>query len=381
MSGAGGVSPARHAPDFSAVKVGAAFASTESKCEGVSERALALRGAFRVRFRSLSSRTPTGLTAPSAVVLVNLGSPAEPTREAVQAFLDEFLSDPLVVDLNPFLWWLIRKALILPRRSAKVAELYKSIWTPEGSPLIVESERARAALQRSAGPNVRVALAMRYGEPALPRVLRDLAREGHERIRVVPMFPQFSRSTTGSIEAALARIRPDLGPRVALDVVPPYFAHPGYIRALAASVREHRMQSAPAEHLVFSFHGLPVRFVESGDPYRDHCEATARALASALDLADGQWTLVWQSRFGREAWLQPAADVLVPELAKLHERLLIVCPGFTADCLETLEEIGQRLRHSVLAASGRELRVVPCLNARADWIEALADLALGSAAT
>ena len=308
-----------------------------------------------------------------ALVLVNLGSPAAPTAVEVEKFLEEFLSDRRVVDLNPWLWGLIRKRIILPRRRAPVARAYASIWTVEGSPLVMHARDLCAQLRKQVAQGMRVEFAMRYGAPSLRSVIETLAAEGLEHVRIVPLFPQFSESTTGSILAEMTAVIAGLSRPLSWDVVRSYHGDGDYISALAVGVRESLAQG-PIDHFVWSFHGLPVRYVERGDPYQQESETTARLLANELGLRDEQWSLVWQSRFGREKWLQPAADIFVPALAKSHRRVLLACPGFAADCLETLEEISQRLRESFRANGGEELRVVPCLNAHPAWVDALARL-------
>lgn len=292
---------------------------------------------------------------------------------AVREYLEAFLSDPLVVDSNRAVWWFVRRAIVLPRRSGAVAELYRSIWTAEGAPLLAYSRRQRGLLERELEPDYHVALAMRYGEPSLASAFEELARAGAREVLLCPLFPQYSRSTTGSIEHAAQTALARAGTALRISTIPPFFADPGYVAALAARVRECLAQG-PVDLHVFSFHGLPKRYVALGDPYQEHCEASARALAAALGLGSNEWTLVWQSRFGREEWLQPYADVIVPSLAREKPRVLVTCPGFVADCLETLEEVGVRLRAAFLAAGGRELRLTPCLNDHPLWIDALARL-------
>lgn len=313
--------------------------------------------------------TRTG-SAPIGVLYVNLGSPAAPTPAALRAFLDEFLGDPLVVDLNRALWFVIRKLFVLPLRAPKSAALYRNIWTPEGSPLIVYSRRFAAGLARELGPRYRVELAMRYGAPSIAERLEALVSAGCTRVILFTAFPQQSRATTGTVEREVARVLARLAPRPALDAVPPYFDDAGYVAALAARARA---TAADAAHHVFSFHGLPLSLIESGDPYRDHCEATARALAAALGLARDAWTLGYQSRFGRERWLEPDVTTFVPALAT-RGKLLLCAPSFTADCLETLEELGLRLREQVHAEGGGELVLAPCLNDDPAWVRAAAEL-------
>lgn len=308
---------------------------------------------------------------PRGVLVVNLGSPDAPTRPAVRRFLAEFLGDPLVVDLNPVLWWLLRHVVILPLRSGRSAALYRRIWTPEGSPLLVVSRRQRDALARRLGPGWRVALGMRYGNPSIRAGLDELAAAGCRDVFALSMFPQFSRPTTGSVEAALREelARRGAQPRVRLSA--PYFADPGFVGAQADLAREAADAAGGVDHHVLSFHGLPQRLVDAGDPYRDQCEATARALVERLGLGKGEWTLAFQSRFGREEWLRPYADEVVRELASSKRRVLVVCPAFTADCLETLDEIGNEMRASFRAAGGEELVLAPCVNDDPRWVEAM----------
>jgi len=291
----------------------------------------------------------------------------------VRRFLEEFLSDPLVVDLPRLRWWLLRRLVILPLRAPRSARAYRAIWTAQGAPLLVHSQRFAAALGRELGAGYRVAVGMRYGSPSIADGLAELARAGCERVLLFPAFPQQSRTTTGTVALEAGRASKHVRSAPVPSALAPYFADPGYVGALAARIREAR-GAKDVDHFVFSFHGLPVRLVAAGDPYRGHCEATARALARALDLADERWTLVYQSRFGREPWLEPDAARAVPELARKHRRVLLATPGFVCDCLETLEELGLRLCSAFLAAGGAELVLVPCLNDHPAWVRAAAAL-------
>ncbi|MSR62235.1 MAG: ferrochelatase [Planctomycetes bacterium] len=317
----------------------------------------------------LDSRAAT--STPLGVLYVNLGSPAAPTPAALRVFLDEFLGDPLVVDLNRALWFVIRRLIVLPLRAPKSAALYRNIWTPEGSPLIVYSRRFAAGLAQELGPRYRVELAMRYGSPSIAAGLAALVRAGCTRVLLFTAFPQQSRATTGTVEREVERVLAELMPRPELVRVPPYFDDAGYVAALAAGVRA---AGADVGHHVFSFHGLPVSLIEAGDPYRDHCEATAKALARALGLARDAWTLGYQSRFGRERWLEPDVTTFVPQLAAAKKRVLLCAPSFTADCLETLEELGLRLAEQVHAEGGGQLVLAACLNDDPAWVRAAAEL-------
>jgi ferrochelatase len=327
---------------------------------------------------------PTEITprAPAkvGVLLVNLGSPASPSVRDVRRYLRQFLSDRRVVDLPRWFWLPLLNLVILPIRARKSAHAYSIVWTKAGSPLVSISARQAAKLRARLGSGFDVELAMRYGEPSIEDGVHALRARGCEPVVLLSMFPQTSDATTGSVEAeflrALAMPRPPASPRAPASqpttlVLPPWFEDAHYIAALEESARAAVAQR-PVSHWVFSFHGLPERYVRRGDPYRDHCESTARALAARMRLAKQDWSIAFQSRFGPEPWLQPYADVLVPALAAQHARVAIVMPGFTADCLETLEEIGVRLAASFRAAGGEALVVVPCVNDSDPLIEALA---------
>ncbi len=323
-----------------------------------------------------------GSTEKTAVLLVNLGTPEAPTAAALRRYLDEFLWDPRVVEIPRPLWWLILKGVILNLRPRKSAAKYASIWTPQGSPLKVHTER-QAKLLRGAlvegKQNLAVAWAMRYGQPSIGATLDRLKAEGCTRILVVPLYPQYAASTTASVMdevgAWLQRTRnlPEL--RYVRD----YHDRPGYIAALAASVREHwaaHGQPSSGYRLVMSFHGLPRYTLARGDPYHCECRKTGRLLAEALGLAPEDWQLTFQSRFGRAEWLQPYTQATLEQLAGAGiGRVDVICPGFAGDCLETLEEIAIECKAAYLQAGGGEFHYIPCLNERADWIAALAALA------
>ena len=310
----------------------------------------------------------------TAVLLVNLGTPEAPTPAAVRRYLAEFLSDPRVVSLPRVLWQPLLRAVILPLRSARVAEKYASIWLPGGSPLAVHTRDLAAAVQARM-PEVRVACAMRYGTPSLRRVVEDLRAEGVARVLVLPLYPQYSTTTTASVADRTAGT-----PGLQVQLVEDYHLEAGWVAAVAASIHAHRATHGAGDHLLFSFHGLPQRLVDAGDPYQRQCEASARAIAQALALPDGAWSLAYQSRFGRERWLGPSTAEALDALAARNVRTVdVACPGFAVDCLETLEEVAM-----LLAARFRErggtLRYIPCLNAapaHADALAAIARRALG----
>jgi ferrochelatase len=291
-----------------------------------------------------------------SILLVNLGTPAAPTPKAVRAYLAEFLSDRRVVPLPRWLWLPILHGIVLRKRPQESAGKYRKIWTPEGSPLAVHTARqARLLAERTKVP---VAHAMRYGAPSIASALRQL-----ENPVVVPLYPQYAESTTGSVL--------DLLPP-GLNVVSEFHDHPAYIGALTANVRRHWAKHGRAPLLLMSFHGLPKRGAGS---YEQHCHRTAKLLAQALALQDGEWRVTFQSRFGYARWLEPYTEqTLVNVALGGGERVDVVCPGFVADCLETLEELGIRAREKFLAAGGRELQLIECLNEAPEWIAALAQI-------
>jgi ferrochelatase len=315
------------------------------------------------------------------ILVTNLGTPDAPETAPLRRYLGEFLWDPRVVEVPRPLWWLILHGVILRPRPSRSAEAYRSVWTDAGSPLLTcAREQAHELKERLAprlsGP-VEVALGMRYGNPSIPSALRQLHALNVTRLLVLPLYPQYSASTTGStfdaVAAELMRWRwvPEL------RFIGRYHDAPGYIAALAASIREHWAEHGRGEHLLMSFHGVPRRYLDSGDPYHCQCHKTARLVAAALELEDGSWTTTFQSRFGREEWLKPYTDATVKALGqKGLKRIDVVCPGFSADCLETIEEIGEENAGYFRAAGGETLSYIPCLNTRDDHIDFLAQLAL-----
>jgi ferrochelatase len=316
---------------------------------------------------------PGERAGPKGVLLVNLGSPAAPTPREVRRFLRQFLGDPRVVEVNRALWAFVLNVIILPFRCWKSAELYRSIWTQEGSPLIVHGRRLRELVALQLGDGFHVALGMRYGEPSLSQALSELEAQGCTDVVVLPLFPQYSNTTTGSVVAEVARLALRERSQPSLAFVAPFYEHSLYIEALA-----RRAETCDrGDFTVFSFHGLPESYVKSGDPYLEQCGRTAWLLAERLGLERSEWELVFQSRFGDEPWLQPYLDEYVPALAPERRRVRVIAPAFAADCLETLEEIGIRLRSDFLAAGGDELIVVPGLNDDPAWVHAVVELVRG----
>ncbi len=311
------------------------------------------------------------------ILLTNLGTPDAPTAPALRRYLAEFLWDRRVVDVPRPLWWLILHGIILRIRPARSAALYRKVWTPDGSPLLRIARRQRELLQQQLEQQwpgrTRVVLGMRYGRPSIAAALDELREAGVAQVLVLPLYPQNSCSTTASTLDAVVdalRARRDVP---ALNFVADYHADAGYIDALVASVREARQDGEPVQQLLFSFHGTPERFRNEGDPYYRQCLATARLTAERLGLADDAWQVTFQSRFGREPWLQPYTDEVLRQLpAAGIRRVQVICPGFSADCLETLEEIAGENREIFLHAGGEAFQYIPALNERPDHIAALA---------
>lgn len=332
----------------------------------------------------------------TGVLLVNLGTPAEPTTPAVRRYLREFLSDPRVIDINPAGRWLLLNLIILPFRPAKSAEAYRVIWTEAGSPLLTHGRALEAGVAEALGDGYVVELAMRYGEPSIPSALERLKQADVGRIVVVPLYPQYSSAATGS---TLDRVYGLLGgewnvPNIV--AVGPFYDHPGFIDAFAEVARPVLDELRP-DYVLFSYHGVPERQVVKSDPtgehclkrerccdaigfanrycYRAHCYASTRALSAALGLAPADHGVSFQSRLGRTPWIKPYTDEVLPELAKQgKKRLAVLCPAFVADCLETLEEIGVRAEEQWKGLGGEALRLVPSLNAHPAWVRALAGM-------
>ncbi len=315
----------------------------------------------------------------TAILLCNLGTPDAPTPAALRRYLAEFLGDHRVVEIPKPIWWLILHGIILRLRPAKSAAKYATIWTPEGSPLRVWTERQAQGLQawlQQQGHHVTVRYAMRYGNPSIPAQLDALKAEGCTRVLVLPAYPQYSGTTTASVFDAVygwaARVRsiPEL--RFANR----YHDDAGYIRALARSIQAHWQQHGRPDKLVLSFHGVPERTLHLGDPYHCECHKTARLLAQELGLAREQYQVTFQSRFGKAKWLEPYTEPTLIALAQAGTRRVdVACPGFTSDCLETLEEIAQEAREAFLHAGGQEFHYIPCLNDSPEWMTALGALA------
>ena len=313
------------------------------------------------------------------ILLINLGTPEAPTAPAVRRYLREFLSDPRVVEIPRPLWWLILNLVILPFRPKQSAQRYARIWSSDGSPLKVHTERQARMLRGYLGERIKAPLvvdyAMRYGSPSVPDLLTGMKDQGCDRILVLPLYPQYAASTTATaldvVGATFARMRN----QPALRSVRSFHDHPGYIAALAQNVNDYWFKHGRPDKLVMSFHGVPRYTLDKGDPYHCECQATGRLLAVALKLAPDKFTVTFQSRFGRAEWLQPYTAEVLKQLGKQKlGRIDVVCPGFVADCLETLEEIAIEGKTIFLTAGGKDYHFIPCLNERDDWIHALADI-------
>ena len=316
---------------------------------------------------------------PLGVMVSNLGTPDAPTAPALRRYLAEFLWDPRVVEAPRPLWWLALHGVILRVRPRRSAAAYRRVWEADGSPLLSIALRQREALAATLADRlsrpVRVALGMRYGRPALGRALTELTEAGCEKVLVLPLYPQYSGSTSGSTLDAVAAGLTGLRRVPSLRFVADYHDDGGYIAALASSIRDHWAAQPPGERLLFSFHGIPRSYADAGDPYPEQCRRTAQRVAAELGLPDDRWQLVFQSRFGPKEWLQPYADKTLEALPGQGVKSVdVVCPGFSADCLETLDEMAEENRHVFLRAGGERYTYISALNDRADHIDALADL-------
>ncbi len=339
-------------------------------------------------------------TAPKGLLLVNLGTPDAPETGPVRRYLREFLSDPRVVDMNPVGRWLLLNLIILPFRPKKSAHAYQSIWTPEGSPLLVHSKALAAAVAERLAGRYEVELAMRYGNPSLPDAVARLKAKGVRDFTVLPLYPQEAASTSGSTLARLYELLAEPWDVSNVRAVPAFHEHPAFLEAFAEVARPV-IAEARADHVLFSFHGVPERHIRKSDAsgkhclasagccealtdanrhcYRAQCFATARGIAGKLGLEPDGWSISFQSRLGRDPWVQPYTDVVLPELAARGvKRLAVLCPAFVADCLETLEEVAMRGAEQFIASGGEALTLVPSLNAHPAWVNTVVRLVLES---
>jgi len=329
----------------------------------------------------------------SGVLLVNLGTPDAPDVPSVRRYLREFLSDPKVIDINPVARFFLLEGAILPFRPARSAAAYQKVWLSQGSPLRVHAEALGAAVREALGPEVPVELGMQYGNPSIAWGMKALQGRGVDRVLAAPLFPQFATSSTGSSLEKVFRAASAMWAMPSVATLPPFYDRPEFLDAFAEIARPV-LEPFAADHVLFSFHGLPERHLRKADVsgnhcfasegccdavgpenracYRAQCFATARGLASRLGLAKAQYSVSFQSRLGRTPWIKPFTDLVLPELAKKGvRRVAVMCPSFVADCLETLEEIGLRARADFKAAGGEELVLVPSLNANGGWVRGL----------
>ena len=322
-----------------------------------------------------------GQPAPVGILLINLGTPDAPTPQALRPYLRQFLSDPRVVEIPRALWWLILNGVILTTRPKKSAAKYASIWTADGSPLLAHTEKQAKLLRGWLGEKLDVPVvvdcAMRYGTPSIADALARMKTAGCDRILALPAYPQYAASSTATafdmVFDCLRRTRN----QPALRTVKHYHDHPAYLRALAANIRSYWQMHGRPDVLVMSFHGVPRYTLDKGDPYHCECQKTGRLLAEALGLDAQHFRITFQSRFGRAEWLQPYTDKTLEALGREGvQRVDVVAPGFTADCLETLEELAMEGRASFLAAGGKAFHYIPALNEHPLWIEALGEIAL-----
>ncbi len=313
--------------------------------------------------------------------MTNLGTPDAPTASALRRYLGEFLADPRVVEVPRFIWWFFLHGFILRTRPKRSAAAYRKIWTESGSPLLAISKKQAAAIQKHLDEHTtekfHVELAMRYGKPSIQSGLKKLQQANAKRIIILPLYPQYSASTTASTFDAVADILKTWRNIPEIHQVKHYHDRPDYIDALAESITEHWQQTNRAEKLLFSFHGIPKAYFDAGDPYYCECHKTARLVAEKLKLDEEEWMLTFQSRFGPKEWLKPYTDITLKELASQGiKNVDVVCPGFSADCLETLEEINIRYRETFLTAGGENFIYIPALNDRPAHINALTNIIL-----
>ncbi len=333
------------------------------------------------------------------ILLINLGTPRSPHVKEVRKYLREFLSDPYVIDINPIARWLLVHLIIAPFRAPKSALAYQSIWEKKGSPLLIHTRELAQALQVEMGNDFHVEFAMRYGEPDIQSALLKLKAKQVKEIRVLPLYPQYAASSTGSSLAKVYQVEKQIEDLPTLKILPSFFENAGFIKSFS-EIGKKSIEEFQPDHILFSFHGLPVRHIlkqdiggqhclkktdcceriipANGLCYRAHCFHSAHLIAKELAIPSQDYSICFQSRLGRTPWIEPFTDILITDLAKQNKkRLLIFCPSFVADCLETLEEIGIRARESFIAAGGEDLALVPSLNAHPLWVKSLSEMLQG----
>ena len=311
------------------------------------------------------------------VLLANLGTPDSPTPKSISRYLWQFLTDPRVVDLPRCKWYPLLKAIILPLRSKRIAKNYQAIWTEQGSPLLAISRQQKDALQAyldNQNIDTQVEIAMTYGNPSMQSAVKNLLKNQVERIIVLPLYPQYSSSTTGAVFDAFANALKEERGLVPFDFIHSYHIDENYINALADSIK---VRLKPDEFLLFSYHGIPLRYEKMGDYYREHCKQTTIAVVNKLGLTENQWGMTFQSRFGREEWLQPYTDKFLESAATQNiQKISVICPGFSVDCLETIEEIDKENRENFLTNGGQSYQYIPALNVEHAHIEMMGKLIL-----
>jgi len=313
------------------------------------------------------------------ILLVNLGSPEQPTASAVRRYLAQFLSDPRVIEANRLIWWLVLHGIILRIRPSRAARAYQKIWTDNGSPLVHYTRLQTQALQKKLEDRFRghviADMAMTYGKPSIKSALEGLRKAGARRLLILPMYPQYSSTTTGAVFDQVTDVLQSWRWLPDLRMINYYHDHPHYIKALANSIKKQWQDQPRSDLLLFSFHGIPLRYIHSGDPYFCHCQKTARLVAEELELKQDEWKVVFQSRFGREPWLEPYCSVTLQELPTTGVKSVdVICPGFSADCLETLEEIRMENKELFIEAGGETFNYIPCLNDSAEHINAICEV-------
>lgn len=319
--------------------------------------------------------SPKEITPKTAVLLANLGTPAAPEARTVGHFLREFLSDPRVVDLPRWLWLPLLYLVIVPLRSRRSAAAYRKVWTEEGSPLLVFTLRLAKKLSDRLRGHAMVTAGMRYGEPSIAAALADFHSQGIQRLVVLPLYPQFSGTTTTSVFDAVDAALQTMNWQPEQQRVEHYFQHPQWIKAVADSIADFQRKHGNADLLLFSLHGIPERYVQNGDPYAQQCRDSVAAIALQAGLEEGKWLLTYQSRVGREPWLQPYTDQILQQLPNQGvQHVQVVCPGFAVDCLETLEEIAMQNRELFEESGGKSLKYIPALNDSDAHVDVLARL-------
>ena len=308
----------------------------------------------------------------AGVLLANLGTPTAPERKPVAKFLREFLSDPRVVDLPRYLWLPLLNLVIIPLRASRSAAAYRKIWWPEGSPLLILTRRLADRLAEDLAGLARVEIGMRYGEPSIRAGLKSLREGGVEKLTIIPLYPQYSGTTTTSIYDAVDKALLEMNWSPEIERVSDYHQQTAWVKAVADSIRQFRDSNGSAERLIFSMHGIPKRFVANGDPYEDQCRKSVQAIADAMGLKESEWLLCYQSRVGREPWLQPYTDLTLKSLAESGvKHVQVACPGFAVDCLETLEEIAMQNDELFRESGGEKLEYIPALNDSADHVQVM----------